>query len=66
MDVHKHPHQVMHKKKGGEYLLECFMLFLAVFLGFVAENIREASVERGLSITKTVVVRSGFTIAVKK
>jgi hypothetical protein len=46
MEVHKHPHHVMHKKKWGEYLLEFFMLFLAVFLGFVAENIREASVER--------------------
>src|SRR6185295_13391796 len=46
MEVHKHPHHVMHKKKWGEYLLEFFMLFLAVFLGFVAENIREDSVER--------------------
>ncbi len=45
MEVHKHPHQVTHKKKWGEYLLEFFMLFLAVFLGFVAENIREHSVE---------------------
>jgi hypothetical protein len=41
MEVHKHPHHVMHKKKWNEYLLEFFMLFLAVFLGFVAENIRE-------------------------
>ncbi len=41
MEVHKHPHHVMHKKKWIEYLLEFFMLFLAVFLGFVAENIRE-------------------------
>ena len=41
MEVHKHPHNVTHKKKWGEYLLEFFMLFLAVFLGFVAENIRE-------------------------
>ena len=45
MEVHKHPHHVTHKKKWGEYLLEFFMLFLAVFLGFVAENIRETSVE---------------------
>lgn len=45
MEVHKHPHHVMHKKKWGEYLLEFFMLFLAVFLGFVAENIREGVVE---------------------
>ena len=41
MEVHKHPHHVAHKKKWGEYLLEFFMLFLAVFLGFAAENVRE-------------------------
>ena len=41
MEVHKHPHHVIHSKKWHEYLLEFFMLFLAVFLGFVAENIRE-------------------------
>ena len=46
MEVHKHPHHVTHKKKWTEYLLEFFMLFLAVFLGFVAENIREHGVER--------------------
>ncbi|MEO6404583.1 MAG: hypothetical protein ABIO32_03780 [Ferruginibacter sp.] len=46
MEVHKHPHHVTHKKKWGEYLLEFLMLFLAVFLGFVAENIREHSVEK--------------------
>jgi hypothetical protein len=40
MEVH-HPHHATHKKKWIEYLLEFFMLFLAVFLGFVAENIRE-------------------------
>ncbi|MEO7047718.1 MAG: hypothetical protein ABI091_20640, partial [Ferruginibacter sp.] len=46
MEVQKHPHHVMHKKRWGEYLLEFFMLFLAVFLGFVAENVREGQVER--------------------
>jgi hypothetical protein len=46
MEVHKHPHHVTHKKKWTEYLLEFFMLFLAVFLGFVAENIREGQVEK--------------------
>ena len=40
MEVH-HPHHVTHKKKWGEYLLEFLMLFLAVFLGFLAENWRE-------------------------
>jgi hypothetical protein len=46
MEVHKHPHHVTHKKKWGEYFLEFLMLFLAVFLGFLAENIREHKVER--------------------
>ena len=46
MEVHKHPHHVTHKKNGIEYLLEFFMLFLAVFLGFVAENVREHQVEK--------------------
>ena len=46
MEVHKHPHHVTHKKKWGEYILEFLMLFLAVFLGFVAENIREHKVEK--------------------
>ena len=46
MEVQKHPHHVTHKKKWGEYLLEFFMLFLAVFLGFLAENFREHQVEK--------------------
>lgn len=46
MDINKHPHHVTHKKKWKEYLLEFFMLFLAVFLGFLAENYREHKVER--------------------
>jgi len=46
MEVHKHPHHVMHKKKWTEYLLEFFMLFLAVFLGFIAENLREHLVDK--------------------
>jgi hypothetical protein len=45
MEVH-HPHHVTHKKKWAEYLLEFFMLFLAVFLGFVAENVREENVKK--------------------
>src|SRR5215467_11409132 len=44
MEVH-HPHHVTQKKKWTEYLLEFFMLFLAVFLGFLAENVREHQVE---------------------
>jgi len=41
MELHKHPQHLTHKKKWGEYLLEFLMLFLAVTLGFLAENIRE-------------------------
>lgn len=45
MEVHN-AHHVTHKKKWPEYLLEFFMFFLAVFLGFVVENIREHNVEK--------------------
>ena len=45
MDVH-HPHHPTHKKLPKEYLLEFLMLFLAVSMGFAAENIREEIVER--------------------
>jgi cell division protein FtsB len=45
MEVHHHPH--MHgKKKFKDYLLESFMLFLAVSLGFLAENLREHLTEQ--------------------
>jgi hypothetical protein len=44
MEVH-HPHHPTHKKKWAEYLLEFFMLFVAVTLGFFAENIREGIAE---------------------
>lgn len=42
MEVHHHP-ELPHggKKNFREYLLEGFMIFIAVFMGFVAENIRE-------------------------
>src|SRR6266496_219642 len=46
MEVHKHPHHVTTKKKWGEYFLEFFMIFLAITLGFIAENIREHSAEK--------------------
>jgi hypothetical protein len=39
MEVHHHPH--VEKKKFKEYFLEFLMIFLAVTLGFFAENIRE-------------------------
>jgi hypothetical protein len=39
MEVHHHPE--VEKKGLKEYLLEGLMIFLAVFMGFVAENLRE-------------------------
>jgi len=45
MEVH-HPHHQKHVKNLKEYFLEFFMLFLAVSLGFLAENIREHYVEK--------------------
>ena len=41
MELHKHPQHLTHKKKWREYLLEFLMIFLAVTLGFLAENVRE-------------------------
>ena len=43
MEVHHHSH---HPKKFKEYITEFLMLFLAVTLGFLAENIREVYVEK--------------------
>jgi hypothetical protein len=43
MEVHHHTHT--ERKKFTHYLWEFLMLFLAVFCGFLAENIREHSVE---------------------
>ena len=40
MEVH-HPQHPTHKKKWSEYIIEFVMLFAAVTLGFIAENIRE-------------------------
>lgn len=45
MEVH-HPHHPTHKKKWSEYILEFFMLFTAVTLGFFAENLREGIAEK--------------------
>ena len=41
MDVHHHPHLAHKEKPWKEYLLEGLMIFLAVSMGFIAENIRE-------------------------
>ena len=43
MEVHHHP--TVEKKNFKEYFLEFVMIFLAVTLGFIAENIREKITE---------------------
>ena len=45
MDVHHHPDLHHNPKKWKEYFLEFLMIFLAVTMGFFAENIRENYVE---------------------
>lgn len=45
MEVH-HPHHTSHKKKWKEYITEFVMLFMAVTLGFFAENLRDQYLER--------------------
>ena len=46
MEVHHHP-DLHHKKKNfKEYFLEFLMIFLAVTMGFFAENIREHFVDK--------------------
>jgi hypothetical protein len=44
MEVHHHPH--VEKKSFKEYLLEFLMIFLAVTMGFIAENLREGISDR--------------------
>lgn len=44
MEVHHHPH--VEKKNFKEYLLEGLMIFVAVTMGFFAENIRERISDR--------------------
>lgn len=44
MEVHHHPH--VEKKSFKEYLLEGLMIFLAVSMGFAAENLREHLVNK--------------------
>ncbi|HTS44052.1 MAG TPA: hypothetical protein VMH01_06620 [Puia sp.] len=41
MEVHHHPDLHHKSKHWKEYLLEGLMIFIAVMLGFIAENIRE-------------------------
>ena len=44
MEVHHHPH--VEKKNFKEYFLEFLMIFLAVTMGFFAENLRETIKDR--------------------
>jgi hypothetical protein len=41
MEVHHHPDPNHKRKNFREYFLEFLMIFLAVTLGFFAENLRE-------------------------
>src|SRR5581483_10722792 len=45
MEVHHHPQLKHEPKPWKEYLLEGLMIFLAVLMGFIAENIRESITE---------------------
>ena len=46
MEVHHHPDLTHKKKKFKEYFLEFLMIFLAVTMGFIAENLREGIGDR--------------------
>ena len=50
MEVHHHPDLHHKPKPWKEYFLEFLMIFLAVTLGFFAENIREHYVEKNKEI----------------
>ena len=50
MEVHHHPHVPTHSKPWKEYLLEGLMIFVAVTLGYGAENIREHNVNKHKAI----------------
>jgi hypothetical protein len=41
MEVHHHPHVPNNPKPWKEYLIEGLMIFVAVTLGYGAENVRE-------------------------
>ncbi len=46
MEVHHHPDLEHKRKRFKEYFLEFLMIFLAVTLGFIAENVREGISDR--------------------
>src|ERR1022692_1031757 len=47
MEVHHHPDLHHEKKPWKEYFLEFLMIFLAVTMGFFAENLRETISDSG-------------------
>ncbi|MEO6132362.1 MAG: hypothetical protein ABIQ02_10975 [Saprospiraceae bacterium] len=57
MEVHHHPDLKHEKKNFREYFLEFLMIFLAVTLGFFAENIREyiANKEKAKQSIETII-----------
>jgi hypothetical protein len=57
MEVHHHPDSNHKKKTFKEYFLEFLMIFLALTMGFFAENIREKVVsnEREINYMKAIV-----------
>ncbi len=46
MEVHHHPHVPNHSKPWKEYIIEGLMIFVAVTLGYAAENVREHYVNK--------------------
>jgi len=46
MEAHNHGQRPTRKEKLTDYLLQFFMLFLAVYLGFVSENIRDHNIDQ--------------------
>lgn len=63
MEVHHHSH---HPKKWKEYITEFLMLFLAVSLGFMAENVREHQIEKQREIAYLQNVHEDLRLDLKK
>ena len=64
MEVHHHGHV---PKKWSEYITEFVMLFAAVTLGFIAENLREHQIENNrakeyLELFKAEVIKNDRSI----
>ena len=50
MEVHHHPHVPTHSKPWKQYLTEGLMIFVAVMLGYAAENVRHHYIEEKKTI----------------